>query len=428
MDKKVRRLVMFCTILTVGLVLLFIEVTFIQLLLLMIALAIVLPFLLGMVTIAEVRAAFETFKEQRLKKNSLYKKLDGIKLFEKKGAGKQESPPSKTPEKTKAGAAKTVATGKSPGKWPFSSQIGSIVTTLKSLGTSIRQKARPGRKVADINKMLDSTVNHTVDKNSGNLPLPAPGGAGSASSAEADPFMSLSDDEFDSGLLDGLDDEDMTQAGMSTGGNGSSGLPDDMALPEPELSMPDLEMDSAAADILKENAGDEGLDGFSGLDDGGDAGNDLDDLDSISLDDVDLDADLDEDADGEGSTAAEPVAAETPAPAAGTSAAQPTEDFGAAKASWIPSDAPGEDDLNSMQSDMASFAGGSGGTDEDLLSSIASDVKRTVKERDLSLLRELKDFKAPAEDIETELTDLYQRMGSLKKPKNTPDSTTNELK
>jgi len=61
---------------------------------------------------------------------------------------------------------------------------------------------------------------------------------------------------------------------------------------------------------------------------------------------------------------------------------------------------------------MASFAGGQG-TDEDLLSSIASDVTHVKKENDLSLLRELKDFKAPADDVANELTVVYKRISSL---------------
>ena len=41
-----------------------------------------------------------------------------------------------------------------------------------------------------------------------------------------------------------------------------------------------------------------------------------------------------------------------------------------------------------------------------MLSSLASDIKHVKKERDLSLLRDLKDFKAPAADIEKELSEM----------------------
>ena len=39
-----------------------------------------------------------------------------------------------------------------------------------------------------------------------------------------------------------------------------------------------------------------------------------------------------------------------------------------------------------------------------MLSSLASDIKYVKKEQNVSLLRELKDFKAPATDIEKELS------------------------
>lgn len=421
---------MFCTILTVGLLLLFIDVTLIQLILLLVLLAVVLPFLLGLVTIAEARAAFESFKENRLKKVGILKKLDEIKLFEKKGAKKPESAPAKVPARPESAPAKPAAS-----KMPFASQIGSLVASIKSLGTVIRERTRRERKVADINKMLDSTITEKVEKSSapakspaGAAPLPAPGGSGSM--ADADPFLSLSDDEFDSGLLDGLDEGDLASPGLPGEGDlpmepGVSGA---MDLPEPELSMPDLEMDAAAADILKANAGDDEPAGFSGLEAVSDSDTDFGDLDNISLDDVDLDADLDLE-DSESSDAGPDP--ESPQPAA-AAPAQEAEPPGAVKTAWIPSDAPGNanlaEDQIGMQSDMAAFASSSGGTDEDLLSSIASDVKHVTKEKDVSLLRELRDFKAPAEQIEKELTEMYQRMNVAKKPKDKPESATNEIK
>jgi hypothetical protein len=93
----------------------------------------------------------------------------------------------------------------------------------------------------------------------------------------------------------------------------------------------------------------------------------------------------------------------------------------------VPSDAPKDanelEDEVSTQADMAAFAGGSTG-DEDLLSSIASDVKHVAKEQDLSLLRDLKDFRAPASEIENELGGMYERMNRAQqtKRKNPPDA------
>jgi hypothetical protein len=65
---------------------------------------------------------------------------------------------------------------------------------------------------------------------------------------------------------------------------------------------------------------------------------------------------------------------------------------------------------------MSSFAGGASGSDADLLSSLASDVKHVAKEKNTSLLRDLKDFRAPATEIENELKDMYDRMNAVPNP------------
>jgi hypothetical protein len=61
---------------------------------------------------------------------------------------------------------------------------------------------------------------------------------------------------------------------------------------------------------------------------------------------------------------------------------------------------------------MASFAGGASSSDADMLSSLASDVKYVAKEQNLSLLRDLKDFKAPASEIESELQSVHDMMNA----------------
>lgn len=83
-----------------------------------------------------------------------------------------------------------------------------------------------------------------------------------------------------------------------------------------------------------------------------------------------------------------------------------------------------EDEV-STQADMAAFAGGGGG-DEDLLSSLAADVKHVKKEQDISLLRELKDFRAPAAEIEKELGGMYERMNLAQQTKKKDPSAPGE--
>jgi hypothetical protein len=51
--------------------------------------------------------------------------------------------------------------------------------------------------------------------------------------------------------------------------------------------------------------------------------------------------------------------------------------------------------------------------DDRIISSLVDVIKTTKKTKDMSLLRELKDFKAPAKDIEKELSELYQGLDTI---------------
>jgi len=396
---------MLCTVVILGSILIFIDVTLIQLLLILIAAALVLPFLLGIVTVAEVRTYLAD-----LKKTGFLKRLDEIKIFEKStpaGAKKEGAKPEKTVKKEtpKPGDKK-------------SGFLAHLTSTFRSLGTILKARSKPAKKVDDINKMLDTTISEKVSKPA----APVPGAAGGAGTPDSsDPFLSLSGDEFDEGLLDGLDDDPSLASlsdDLSTGEPASD-------QPAPELLMPSFEEmdDSAAAAPADAGSGPEGL---SGLDGGSELDSEFGDLDNLSLDDVELDEDMGDSMDS--MSPDDGASQETDSSPASTTPPPAAPDPNVVKTAWIPSDAPGgmdtmEDQLG-IQSDMASFAGGSGGSDEDLLSSIASDVKTVTKEKDLSLLRELKDFKAPASEIEDELNDMFQKMGGATKEKEKTSSSS----
>lgn len=425
MKESVRRIVMLCTILTLGLLLIFFDVTLIQLLFMMIVLAIVLPFLIGIVTVEEIRT-----KLGSTKKTGIITRLNEMKFFEKSAPGKGQKAPVKSPpapQAAKAGAQKTP--GKSGG---IGARLKSAFSSFGSLGSVLKEKSKRGRKVEDINKMLDQTVSGKMPAPSTPAPsgaattaaagssLPAPGGAGglSAEGADDDSLLSLSSDEFDAGLLEGLDDDSPPEmpGEIIPEGPTSGSAPD---LPAPELSLPSPDSGETGG------AADSSLDEFSGLDGSGGLDSEFGDLDNISLDGIDVDEELGGESvapEGEAPAEPQPGAAAPTAPAAAGGGAEPV------KTAWIASDAPAgadmiTDDQIGVQSDMASFASGAGGTDEDLLSSIASDVKTVKKEKDLSLLRELKDFKAPASQIEDELKGMFEQISSAptKKDKdNTP--------
>ncbi|MGD0081339.1 MAG: hypothetical protein ABSB80_11920 [Methanoregula sp.] len=432
MKENVRRIIMFCTILTLGLILIFFDVTLVQLLLMMVVIAVVLPFLLGLVTITEIRTALgrsrskepkkggatkPEMKKTEPKKPGIIHRLNVMKFFEK-----PESADQKRPLKTEKKEA-----GKAPGqKGGIGAQFGSFLSSIGSLGTVLRQRKRHEKKVDDINRMLDKAVTEKV-------PVPAPaaprsagaapgGGAGAAvpgPSGEEDPFLSLSSDEFDAGLLDDLGDINAPVASPEGPAPGEASA---SSSPGAELSMPSLDLPTGGEGEPGAPAPG-GLEEFNGLDSAESLDSEFGELDNLSLDDVDLDGDTggtgpvktvtpDDTQEGKVSMTAEPVVTgET-----------------AVKTAWIPSDAPKNADLSadqvSTQSDMASFAGGASGTDEDLLSSISSDVKHVEKKDDLSLLRELKDFRAPASDIESELSDMYTKLNPANPPKEKTASPT----
>ena len=356
---------------------------------------------LGAITISDLHEVSEKTKSkfQNIRKKLPFKGYDA-----KSQSGKSSS----QSEKTKS----SVPDNKKPSK-PVEAKSGirghlsSFISSIGSLGTVIRERSKQGKKVEDINKLLDKTISEKVSRSAltsaGNVGAPslpsASGGAGSLNQNEEDPFLSLSGDEFDEGLLDELDDQDM----LSAGGAESPGSP--KMLEEADSSLPAPDFSSEADSILKENAA--GLEEFNGLDGGDTIDQDFEDLENISLDDVDLG---DEDSEGLPSEIEETTEPEpTQQPQQAVAAPGPTE----VKNDWITSDTPQEDDF-STQADMASFAGGHG-SDDDLLSSIASDVKHVKKEADLSLLRELKDFKAPAEEIADELTAVFEKISSAPK-------------
>jgi hypothetical protein len=455
MKENVRRPLLFGIIVIVGSILVVFDVPLIILIPLIIAVGFVILLALGAITVPEIKNTFSALKLQNLKKTGILKRLDPVKFSgksppapgakpvpkpEKKEVSKETGKPgigsrikalfptrgSREPKPEKKEVRKE--TDKKPG---LVSHVRTLFSSIGSLGSVIRQRSKQGKKVDDINKLLDKAVSEKVHApppasipKAATPPMPAPPGGSGAGlpgpSGEADPFLSLSGDEFDAALLDGLGDDAMD--GLSSPGpdtelpgtgdeSGQSGGTD--------LPPPALDFSSAAGDILKDNG--EGLEEFSGLDGGETPDSDFGDLDSLSLDD--LEGEL-------GDDALSPAPDEAPAPVASPApAASPSpDDSTAVKTAWIPSDAPKDadqpEDQVSTQADMAAFAGGSS-SDEDMLSSLASDVKHVKKEQDVSLLRELKDFRAPANEIEQELSGVYERMSSTEKnKKKAPPSIT----
>jgi hypothetical protein len=411
MKESLRKPLLFGVIVVVGSVLVLFDIPLVLLLPLLLVVGFGTLLALGSITVAEIRDRISG-----LGKTGVLKRLNEMKFFEKTPAGAKK-PATPVPAKKEV---KKEAKKENEARPGLVAHISTFFSSIGSLGSVLRQKTRQGKKVEDINTLLDKTVSEKVSAPplAGTLPG-TPAGSGGATLNKAqdtdDPFMSLSSDEFDEGLLEGLGEDDGLMASPSAPGEEPAFNPadfPDLEAAGPDLPQPTPDTSSAAGNILKNaSEGDGGgLEEFSGLDGGDLPDTDFGDLDNLSLDDVDADLDNAPDA------APSAPAAAPNAPAA----APPAADSNAVKTAWIPSDAPkdanvAEDDV-STQADMAAFAGGSGG-DDDMLSSLAADVKHVKKEQDLSLLRELKDFRAPANEIEKELGGMYERMNLAQQTK-----------
>jgi len=251
---------------------------------------------------------------------------------------KKKFPPKGSQKPAKTGEIKTAKkTGSQTG---MSARLASFTLSIRSLDTIFRERSKRSKKVEDINTLLDKTVSEKVSRSSasgaGNsssvAQTSAIGGAGSLHVKEEDPFLSLSGDEFDEGLLADLDEQDL----RPSGGGVLLPEPTDTRITEGDSSsLPEPDFSSEAENILKANASE--LDEFKGLDSAADTTDqDFEDLENINIDDVDLgDASLE-------------ITEEIPeeSPASGTAAAPPSNQAVApigpveVKNEWIVSDAP----------------------------------------------------------------------------------------
>ncbi len=429
MKENLRRPILFAVIVITGSILILFDIPLTLMLPIILIVGFLILIILGAITIPEIKTKLKNLKPANLKNIGIFKKFSGIKIYKKTTAGQKDNT---QPVKVET---KQPVKGTSK-KSSISLHLTSFVSSIKSLGSVLKARGKTGKKVDDINKQLDRTVREKVEKsptldNAGNVgkssvQLPS-GGAGTTAAGpkkDQDPFLSLSEDEFDSGLLDSLDELEspVSMPGIDDGSPNSFPDTSSLDINEPDIPLPSLDLDGEAGNILRDNA--EGLEEFSGLEGGEDIDSDFADLENLSLDDVDLEDDMGEVPQPSSAPPAEPT------PIINVAPAEPGKDQ--VKTDWINSDAPKDasqsEDQISTQSDMAAFSGGAGASDADLLSSLASEVKSVKKEKNLALLRELKDFKAPATDIESELTDVYTRMNAIKDTQKKKSSPTGGIK
>ena len=244
-------------------------------------------------------------------------------------------------------------------------------------------------------------------------------GSGSSPTPVDDPFLSLSGDELESGLLDTVDEEDKKGTGTKPDTPspdafppyvpGSSGVTigeSDIPIPPQEVS---LEVPPEVQDQIPSNEPD--LEEFndSGASDTIDQS--LEELDTIDLDSVELnDETWEEEPNTESSSP-------TSSPEIRPLAPEATGSPGSTASATSPPNVPGMNQNAGDLTDMTVFTTPVS-ADDLIVSSIAADIKITKKAKNVSLLRELKDYKAPAKKIEEELSDLYSGLNKISDKKN----------
>ncbi|MDD1696002.1 MAG: hypothetical protein LUQ54_03805, partial [Methanoregula sp.] len=357
MKESLRRITLFTVIVTAGLVMILLDVPLILMVPLVLAVGIIILILLGAIRVADIRPASHGKKSKTIKKVSVIQRLNEMKFFEKPVS--QPGNPPASPDKKKEIPKNSVKSAvDKPG---YVSHLRSFFTSLGSLQSILRERRQQAKKVEDIDVLLDKAISEkvkssalaTASKGVGPA-IPLPGnGIGSSTKVpekDQDPFLSLSGDEFDASLLDGLEDQD---APVSLSEPGTVVTGSTLSMNEPDIPLPSPEISPDTGSVLTNN---EGPEEFSGLEGGDSIDHDFSDLDNLNLDDIDLETDLPEET----------------LPAVGGSPV--TSDQSTVKADWIASDAPKGADLtgNGIPSgnEMASFAGGKSSSDADMLSSL----------------------------------------------------------
>ncbi len=415
MKDSVRRILLFAVILIAGLVLVLIDLPAIFLLLLVIVIALLVLLINGSIKLPKIsmpKISLSSGKEAK-KKEDKQKLPITKKPVKEKSVKKQESG-------TKSGS------GKKPLKMTGSfftirdafSFMGKAFSVIAGdIGKARRPEAAKKREKQKLDQMLDQSVQGRVpdirsieDANPEIIP------AGKQNIA--DPFSTLVKEQMNTKLLDSVqpDDElgDLSALNDLDLGSDMSGVfGDDISNLDVSLDNDDgitIDDDSETdevASILAANIGD--------LEPEGEGETDmlsnemaLGGLEDLDINNIDLDQELGDpdEPDGKESRAAPaqvvtpPVSASKGLSSSSTSSSPPMSESFFSSAPSSKMEAP--EKPKDMGDSMLAFSSGKG-MDDDLMASLKSDASSVKKDSNAPLLRDLKDVKVPAADLEREL-------------------------
>jgi len=433
MRSNLRRLLIFLVMVSTGTVLILFDLPLMFIMAIVAAIGFLLLVLLSPATSSEIKSSILNLDQISLIRRQKSRKTH-IKIGEQKAAEPQQVVEFKVEPFE---IAKKPLTEKEKG---ISLNPGTIASSFKSLGTMLRTGKKPDRnKVEELDKLPMKTVSEKANvsalaragelsQDSGIVEGAKPGGpggthtvSGSSLPSVDDPFLSLSSDELESGFLDIVDEEDKKGTGIEQDAPSPDAFPpyvpgsSGVTIGESDIPIPPQEVPrEGLPDVQEPPPSDEpDLEGFNDFVASDTIDQNLDELDTLDLDSVELnDETWEEETDTESSLPAPPPEIKPLAPeATGTAGSAP-----AVAPAISPPRVPGMNQNAGDLTDMTVFTTPVS-ADDLLVSSLAADIKITKKAKDVSLLRELKDYKAPAKKIEEELSDLYSGLNKFSEKK-----------
>ena len=433
MGSSLQRLLIFIIMVSTGTVLILFDLPLMVIMALVAAIGFLLLVLLNPATASEIKSSILNVRQisfiRHQKSTKTYIKIGEHKAAEPQQVVEFKVEPFEIAKKPRAEREKN-----------SSLNLAAFGSSFKSLGTMLRTRKKPDmNKVREIDKLHDKTVSEKgnvsalarageLSPDSGIAGGSKPGGpggthAGSGSSPHPvdDPFLSLSSDELESGFLDTVDEEDKKGTGIKPDTPspdafppyvpGSSGVTigeSDIPIPPQEVPLegpPDEEEPSPSDEPDLE-----GFDDFGATDT---IDQNLDELDTIDLDSVELnDETWEEETDTEDSPPPSPPEIKPLPPEATGTAGSAAPAAPAISPPRVPGMNQNAGDLTDMTVFTAPVS-----EDDLVVRSIAADIRIARKTKDVSLLRELKDYKAPAKKIEEELSDLYSELNKFSEKK-----------
>ncbi|MEI7434880.1 MAG: hypothetical protein WCJ93_11575 [Methanomicrobiales archaeon] len=412
MKDSVRRILLFTVILIAGLVLVLFDLPAIFLVLVVIALAVLVLLINGSIKIPKLKVPKISFSSKK---------------GEKKSVKEQKPPVTTKPAKEKSGkkpgSGTKTATDKKPGKKTqgrfstirdaFSSMGQAFTVIAGDIGKARKPATAKQRDKNKLDQMLDQSVQgRAPDIRS--LKEANPEIIPSGKQSVSDPFSTLVKEQMNTELLDSVGpDDDMGDLSslndLDLGADMSGAFGDDISNLDISLdtdegiTIDDDSDNDEVASILAANMGD--LDpGDEGEKDPLSGEMDMGGLEDLDVNSIDLDQELgdpDNPDNTESRTSPPPdksPPASAPKPASSSASPMGGSPFASAPSSKMDTPEKPKD----MSDSMMAFSSGKG-MDDDLMASLKSDASGVKKDTNAPLLRDLKDVKVPAADLEKEL-------------------------